>query len=189
MTRIVIIAGLSGAGKTTLLKAAAGRHKVVTVGTLMADIGVEKGMVADRDKIKALPHRQVDELRGLAFRRVARTAGDILLDTHVTIEREPKLEPALPFDSVRRLGGVRSLIYVNARSQDVLARRAKDKAIRSRERQAPEDLDTQRAIDLSILGYLSTALNMPMYVINNSEGRIKEAAAELRRAIRESFSD
>lgn len=189
MTRIVIIAGLSGAGKTTLLNAVGSDYKVVNIGTVMSDVGIERGMVADRDQIKALPHGQIDELRDLACVQISNTDADILLDTHMTIEKEPKLEPALPFDFVKALGSVRALVYVNAPSADVLARREKDTAIRSRERQQPKDLDAQRVVDLSILGYLATALNLPMYIINNGEGRQEAAAGELKAAIKESFSD
>lgn len=189
MARVVIVAGLSGAGKTTLLNSIGkGNYRIVSMGTLMKDIGVERGMVTDRDQIKRLPSRQTNLLRQLASRRFSSSKDNILLDTHLTIEHEPRLEPALPFGFISRLG-VKALVYVNAPSKDVIARRAKDAAIRSRERQKPKDLDTQRAVDLSIMGYVATALNLPMYVINNNNGRIRTATKELRSAIGASFGE
>jgi adenylate kinase len=188
-TKIVIITGLSGAGKTTLLDAIPGRrYRVVTIGTLMEKDGIEKGFVKNRDELKTLDHKRFNRLRRDAYAQFSKIKGDLILDTHTTIEKEPKLEPALPLSFIKGLN-IRAFIYVNASSEEIMARREKDSRLRPRERQSYAALDIQRIVDLSILGYLSTHINAPLYIINNGEGRIGAASKELSKAVAESFSD
>ncbi len=187
-TKIAIVAGLSGAGKTTLLTMASKGYKTINIGDIMENEGIRMGLVRDRDELKRLPHGTSDMLRHRAYMKFAKITGNIILDTHTTIEKEPRLEPALPHTFINNLK-IRSLIYVNAQSKEILARREKDRKFRPREVQDASSFDLQRMIDLAILGYLSTHLNVPLYVINNNDGRKAEAATEMAQALKESFSN
>ncbi len=188
-TKIAIVAGLSGAGKSTLLGKAGKGYKVANIGDLMLEAALRKGLAKDRDAIKRLSHGEVESLRDSAATALIKLKGEIILDTHMTIEKGAKLEPALPHSFMQRLRPARALIYINATSGEVMARRRKDRGLRSREIEESAALDVQRTVDLAILGYLSTHLNMPLYIIENREGHADRAAKELASALREAFGN
>ncbi len=185
--RIAILTGLSGAGKTTLLSKAGKGFRTVNIGDIMMAVGKGLGLKGGRDGLKKLPPRELFRLQKLAYAKFSKIPGNIVLDTHVTIEKGQRLGPALPHAFINGLN-IRTLVYINAPSESIVARRRKDRGSRSREPQSTSSLDIQRTIDLSILGYLSTHLNVPLYVINNADGRMGQAVRELSSALRESFS-
>lgn len=186
--KIAIVTGLSGAGKTTLLSMAGRGFRIVNIGDIMETVGKGLALTGDRDELRGLPPKELFRLQRLAYAKFARMTGNIVLDTHVTIESNQRLGPALPHAFINGLN-IRTLVYINAPSPSIVKRRRKDRGSRSREPQAAASLDVQRTIDLAILGYLSTHLNVPLYVVDNLDGRKRQAARELARALRESFGD
>jgi adenylate kinase len=187
--KIVIVAGLSGAGKTTLLdKLASSRRnfKTVPLGLLMNEEAKRLGIKTDRDTIKRLENKTISKLRTAAFRKVSKMNGNVIVDTHLSIEGPNRFVPGLPLGVLKGLNVV-GIVYVNANSDEIVKRRQKDKKIRSRENQEISALDIQRTVDVSILAHYATVLDVPCYVIHNREGHSNIAAKELDIALKDAF--
>jgi adenylate kinase len=189
MAKIVIVAGLSGAGKTTLLEkpATSKGYRTAALWLLMKDEAAKRGIKAGHDTLKRLDNTRMSVLRSAAFKRVSKMNGNVIVDTHLSIEQANGFLPGLPRNAMKELKKVVGIIYINASSQEITKRRRKDKMMREREDQSASSLDMQRAIDLSTLAYYATELNIPCYVIHNREGHQDIAAKELRSALRNAF--
>ncbi len=193
MPKILTITGLSGAGKTTLLNRVSAKrlkvkYRVVNVGTLMAETALREGTVVDRDELKGMSKRGIERLRERAFRSLMKMEGNVLLDTHLTVESGPRMVPGLPKDAIKSLGSVVGLVYIDAPSSEIIARRKKDKS-RKREMQDEFILDSQRSIDFATLAYYSSDLNISLYIINNRDGFLKDAVNGLERTLADAFGD
>ncbi len=188
--KMVIVAGLSGAGKSTLLKrlgASAKRYKIVALGLLMKDEAAKRGIGAGQDTLKLLDNKRVSLLRGIAFKKVSKMNGNVVVDTHLSVEGANGFAPGLPSAVIHGLKGLAGMVYIDADSHEILKRRQKDKTIRNREQQSAASLDVQRAIDLSMLAHYAVELNIKCYVVRNREGKAEIAAMELSRALNDSF--
>lgn len=193
MAGTVIISGISASGKTTLIGMAKPSCEIVTLGSVMEKIGIEMGLVRNRDELKSLSHTQDNKLRSRAWDQISKGESGIgkilVLDTHTTIETGARLEPALPSEFVSSISGLRSLVYVSAPSSVIIERRQKDASIRPRGPDTERMLDMQRSVDLSVMGYLSASRNLPLYIIENDGSNTESAVSELKRAIEESMAD
>ncbi len=187
---MVLIVGISGAGKTTLLKRIPEKYLIYNAGSLMLDIAKAENLASDRDGIKKLDLKTSTALREEAFKKLAELHGNIIVDTHITVENAEKslLTTGIEFSLASKLP-VLGLIYIDAPSREIFERRQTDAGMRSRESQTEEDLDKQRVIDLSVLSYYMTYLNIPLYIINNRQGRLDEAASKLNAALLDLFGE
>ncbi|MEM3841073.1 MAG: AAA family ATPase [Candidatus Micrarchaeaceae archaeon] len=187
--KAVIVTGSPGAGKTTLLGMLHLRGTdIVNVGSIMKDIALEKGYVNDRDEIRKLGLGKIDYLREAAFNKISNMSGNIVIDTHATVESEGKFVTGLPMRILGKADWLRAFVYIDAKSQDILLRRALDTK-RHREREGKDALDLQRSINLSTLAFYSSYLNISLYVIKNEQGMLEQSAAALKKAILESLGD
>ena len=181
--KIIIVAGLSGAGKTTLLnKLKPGNYKIINIGTLMKEELSKNGEEINRDIIKKLSNKDLSKLRNIAFGRVQKLKGNIVLDTHITIESGLGILPGIPYSTLRFLNNLSAFVYINAPSEDIIKRRKTDKS-RNREEQDVFNIDMQRMVDMSTLSYYTSHLNISLYVINNKSGRLIEALKKLQSTI------
>ncbi len=195
--KILIVSGLSGAGKTTLLDKLQKRNSgvdytVVNIGSMMKEMGMEHKYIKNRDEIKLLSKNRIDKLRRDAYYRVSGMSGNIVLDTHTTIENNKmsSIMPGLPYHSLIHLKKISGLIYINAPTEDILKRRLSDKK-RSREIQDSGAIKAQRIVDISMLSYYSTYLNISLYIIDNIDGKknLAVALSKLEGAFKEVFGD
>ena len=133
--KIVIVTGLSGAGKTTLLNMLKpNKYKIINVGTLMKDELHRRRVNVDRDTIKKLDSAELSRLRNIIFSKISKIDGNVVLDTHVTVENGLGVSPGIPYSTLKFLGGLSAFVYVNALSEEIMERRRKDKS-RKREKE------------------------------------------------------
>lgn len=188
--RVVIVAGLSGAGKTTLLDRIRNRkgirYKTVNIGTLMVAEMAKRGKPTDRDALKRLERKYWALLRIAVVKDIATMKGNIVIDTHMTIKSGEWFSPAMPYDSVKHLGGLSQIIYVDAPSKDIVRRRNADKS-RQRDRISVRTIDLQRTIDMASMAYYATYLNIPLCIIENKDGGLEAAAEGLSEALFDAF--
>ncbi len=187
---MVFIVGISGAGKTTLLKMIPEKYPIYNAGSLMLEIAKAKNLASDRDSIKKLDLKTSTALREEAFMNLAKLGGNIIIDTHITVENAEKSLFTSGLDiSIASKLPISGLVYIDAPSHEILERRQMDATMRSRESQTEEELDRQRVIDLSVLSYYMTYLNIPLYIINNRQGKLEEAARRLNAALHDIFGE
>ena len=182
--------GLPASGKTSVIDGAIGRlhmYKIVTIGTLMADAALKKGISKDRDALRYLKTGAIDRLRHAAFATVARMGGAVIVNTHATVEQNGRFITGLPEKEVNMLN-VKGLIYIDADPKAIARRRSKDSS-RKREAESVNEIEMQRQIDLSTLAHYATYLNIPLYIIQNKEGALKESQSRFKDALKDIFGE
>jgi adenylate kinase len=189
MAKFIIIMGSPGAGKSTLLNNLKDKYNIVNVGSLMLKHALSLHYVKDRDEIRYLNKTRMDRLRFMAFDDIKKMEGKILIDTHASVEQNGKFAPGTPKKVLKHIGlaRIKALIYIDAPTKDILFRRKMDK---SRKREIEPDIliDTQRMINMALISAYSSDLNIPLYIIFNRQGKLKESTLELAKHIMDAFS-
>jgi adenylate kinase len=185
---IVFVCGSPGAGKSTIVNRLAKNrnYRVLNVGTLMMEIAIKKKYVKDRDQLRFLGSKRLLQLQKETFSKVSGMKGNIILDTHATVEQNGRYVPGISINAARNLGGLAGLIYIDALTEDILKRRKSDRT-RRRENERPELIDIQRPINISILSACSVFFNIPLYVVFNEQGRLESSVAQMRKHLKNIF--
>lgn len=184
--KLIIVAGSPGAGKTSIVQSIKNnkKFKIVTVGTVMEEISTKMGLVKHRDEIRYLDLETMNRVRTKAFKEIGLMKGNIILDTHMTIEREGKHVPGLPALILSHLKNLVGIIYIDATTDEILERRRNDKT-RKREMEDKEIIDMQRIVNVAMLAYCSIHLNISIYTIHNRENSIEKTIKEFKKALKD----
>jgi len=188
--KIVFICGSPGAGKSSVIEGISHNksYRIINVGTLMIETAIAKGYAKDRDDIRSLPKERFNELQIMAFKEVSKMGGNIILDTHATVEQNGRYLPGVTFGHREHLKGLSAFIYIDALTQDI-SRRRKDDKTRRRENERLEMIDVQREINISILSACSASLDLPLYVVFNEQGELDRSVKELKVHLKEIFGE
>lgn len=188
MAKIVYVCGSPGAGKTSIVEGIADNknYKIVNVGTLMTDMALKNGYVKNRDDLRFLERERFTELQIMAFKEISKMGGNIILDTHASVEQNGRYFPGISIDSMKHLDKLVGFVYIDALTQDIARRRHGDHT-RRREKERLELIDVQRLINVSILSTCATHLNLPLYVVFNEQGELDMSVGELRTNLKDVF--
>lgn len=183
--KIVFVCGSPGAGKSSVVSGVEENknYKIVNVGTLMTEMAIAAEHIKNRDEIRFMDKKSFNELQIQAFKQISKMDGNIILDTHATVEQNGRYLPGITIGHRQHLEGLVGFIYIDALTQDI-ARRRKSDTSRRREHERLELIDVQREINLSIMATCSTVMDLPLYVVFNEQGElektIKEFAVQLK---------
>ncbi len=184
MDGAVFITGQSGVGKTSIIDRITNEMSDCTafhIGTLIANMAVNKGLIKEADDMKMLDEATIMRLRLAAFEIISKTPGITIVDTHISIIRGNRVVTGMPDRGIARLK-LRGIIYIDADAGDIIKRRVADFEGR-RAKQAEYEIDAQRQIDMSILGRYITSSELPVYIIKNRQGHIGESTESVKEAI------
>jgi adenylate kinase len=185
--KIIIICGAPGVGKTTVANALARDGRTVAnIGTMMNELGSSgKYYVKSRDRIRYRSMEVNSRLRLNAARRIRRMHGDVIIDTHASVIAGDKVVSGMPLNFMKPLAGeVSAIIYLDASNAELIARRLKD-SDRNRQRQSDLEIDRQRDVNLATLSYYMVTLDIPIYIINNRENKVKDTVKSCEDVIRD----
>ncbi len=193
MGRYIIVTGSPGAGKTAITSGAGPKDlprklELVNVGTLMLEEARKLKYTDDRDRIRYMDPKHMGRIRKLAFSKLAKMSGDVVVDTHDYVEENGRFVPGMPERLLLQLGKIEAFIYVDAPEVELLSRRRKDKT-RKREIEDPELLGIQRMLNLSALSYYSSAFDIPIYVIENRTGFLNESIKKYASTVKEVLAE
>jgi len=186
--KIVFVCGSPGAGKSSVIEGISSNknYRVVSVGSLMEEIALKNGYAKNRDELRFLPKERYDSLQVVVFKKISEMEGNIVLDTHATVEQNGRYMPGITFKKAEHLKPLAAFIYIDALTQDIEDRRKGDET-RRREKERPELVDVQREINMSILSACSAYLDLPFYVVFNEHGKLENSVKELKAHLREIF--
>ncbi|MDE1870645.1 MAG: AAA family ATPase [Candidatus Micrarchaeota archaeon] len=186
--KIVFVCGSPGAGKSTIVNSIAKdrKYKVLNMGTLMMDIALSKKYVKDRDELRFMSRERVNELQILTFQRISKMNGNIILDTHATVEENGRYLPGFAVSHINHLKRLVGFVYIDSLTSDIAKRRKSDRT-RRRENERLDFIDVQREINLSILSTCSTYFDMPLYVVFNEQGKLRESIKQTKSHLKDIF--
>lgn len=186
--KIVFICGSPGAGKTSMINGISSNpnYKIVNVGTLMTELAIKKAYVKTRDEIRFLDKARLNEMQIYVFDEISKMDGNIILDTHATVEQNGRYLPGISLEYASHLKNLVAFVYIDALTQDIAGRRKGDKT-RRRENERVELIDVQREINLSILSACSAHFNLPLYVVFNEQGKVEASINHLKSHLKDIF--
>ncbi len=188
MARLILVFGTQGAGKTTVLSGISSA-KVVNVGNEMLKIFSKAFGITNRDQIreKALTnYAYMVKVRNYILKKAGAMPGNVIVDTHATVKKGDAYELGLSFKDLDALKGkTAAIVYIDASDKDVFARRDKDSGSRKRERDTPAELQRHRNINLVLTSFFSLYLEVPIYIIENADGSLKESQKRVEEIIKE----
>ncbi len=189
--RVILVFGSPGAGKTTVITKSIGNntaYRIINIGTLMKDIAIRKGYVKNRDDVRYLPIKIATGLRKAAIDHIGRMHGNIVIDTHASVERGDRYFPGMPLEVLKGLGGLAGIIYVDAETDDIIKRRKSDKN-RKREIESARTIDMQRLINIAMISNISAHLNISIYIIENDGGMLQSAEKDFKAALKDIINE
>lgn len=183
---LAVITGIPGSGKTTVsnkaleeLERQGVKYELVTYGTVMAEIAIQTGLVKDRDEMRKLPTDKQKEIQKEAAKKIHEQAekGNVLLDTHCTINTPRGYLPGLPADILTILGPD-IILLVEVSTEDIQLRRESDKS-RARDAESLESMATHQEVNRMIGSAYSVISGATIKLINNPQGKLELAVDEM----------
>ena len=180
--------GIPGVGKTSLLAEMVkilqemGRSvKVISFGTMMFDIASERG-ITDRDQLRKLGIADQKKIQEAAASRIAETVEQIvIIDTHAFVRSPEGYYPGLPAHVLEIINPT-NFVSVVARPEEIFSRRIKDNS-RNRDKVNILDIKKELAAQSGMMSACAVITGSPIKHIQNSEGRIGEAADKIIRSM------
>jgi adenylate kinase len=190
MKKLVIVLGSPSAGKSSVVSPLKNNKKyiIVNMGDVMLEIAKKRKLATSQDKLRYLTPDQQTDLRDAATEQIAKINGNVILDTHATIEQHGRFFPGLPFYMVEHFKHVAGLFYIDAETDQIMERRKKDKT-RQRELEEKWLIDTQRDLNLAIMSYYASDLNIPLYIIDNEDGKLDQTRNTFKKHLEDAFGE
>ncbi|MGI0141135.1 MAG: AAA family ATPase [Candidatus Micrarchaeales archaeon] len=187
MGRIIIFMGTPGAGKSSVISGISHNFKLINIGTEMLTIAVKEHGIKDRDDMRKLGAEKIKQIRNKVFDGIRTDKSNIILDTHASVRSGPRFVPGFTVDELQSLNQIETIVYVDASSKEIMARRGKD-LTRRRDVEDETDLEEQREINLSLIGTYAAIIGIPIYIIKNNDGHLKQALEQANKIATDIFA-
>ena len=178
----VVVAGIPGAGKTTVLNEALKIKSmdVINYGDVMFEMAKQDG-IKDRDEMRKMPQEKQREWQISAAEKIEKM-DNIIIDTHSTIKTPYGYLPGLPYHILQIIKPDR-IILVEARAEEILARRKKDEGVRQRDAESVEEIETHQMMNrMAAMGY-AVLTGATVKIVHNRQGKLEEASQEIARVL------
>ncbi len=196
---LVVAVGVPGVGKTSvirrvqeILEARGIKSQVINFGDVMKEI-----LPVDREKMRKLPVAEQRKAQAEAAKRILKKAesfkGISFVDTHIFIRTREGYMSGLPARVLDARGEkLKSIIVIEASPEEIFSRRQKDMQLgkRVREEYARESVEAIRMHqEITRSGAVVAAVmyGALLIIVNNSEGKLEEAAREIADKLISSF--
>ncbi|MFH0889886.1 MAG: adenylate kinase [Candidatus Aenigmatarchaeota archaeon] len=192
---LVIVAGAPGVGKTTVQNVALEQLqqtkpiKVAMFGDYMFSIAEKEKLVKNRDEMRTkIPREKYKDLQAKAAEQIAADAKsrNVIVNTHLSMITAFGIIPGLPLNILKMLDP-KLIVIVEADPEEIAIRQKTDK---ERERSDFGDAGKLREFQnysRSCAAAYSVIQNVPVKIIMNRHGKIREAAGELTEVLRNVF--
>ncbi len=187
MAEVFLVFGTSGSGKTTVL-ARVRNAKPVSMGTELHEAYEKRFGGLDRDALRFKELETYDYLsraRSSILGRLAKRPGTLMLDTHACLKASSGYIPGLSLRDCSLLrGSTKAILYIDAKTKDIISRRKRDKS-RRRGGESAEELDRLRSIGIGLSMSYALQLQVPVYIVQNAN--VDVAAKEVEGIVKRSL--
>ena len=182
MNRLIIIAGVPGAGKSTVLDEVynkrADKFSVVSFGTEMLNLCIEKKIVEHRDQMRGLKHKLQHELQIEVSKIIANKEGNILLDTHCAVKTPGGYMTGMT-DEMLDILKPKAIILVDAHEVEIAGRRKTDKNRKTRTMEAFDEIKLHKKMNRSFAVSFAQKSNALVKVVQNHTGEFDRCVKEI----------
>ncbi|HYA21683.1 MAG TPA: adenylate kinase [Thermoproteota archaeon] len=187
MGRLAIVVGIPGVGKTTVManfvemcQQKGIKASVLTMGTLMLEEAIARGLAQDRDGLRKLTLKQQRELREASVPKILgakKEASVVLLDTHFMVRSRGGYLIALPAEF---LGSISPefFVIVETSVEEIVRRRNKDKE-RTRDVVDRSEVKLEQDITRQSAFLLASLYNADVVRVLNKKNQAAQAAGKL----------
>jgi len=187
MGKLAIVVGIPGVGKTTVManfvemcQQKGIKASVLTMGTLMLEEAIARGLAQDRDGLRKLTLKQQRELREASVPKILgakKEASVVLLDTHFMVRSRGGYLIALPAEF---LGSISPefFVIVETSVEEIVRRRNKDKE-RTRDVVDRSEVKLEQDITRQSAFLLASLYNADVVRVLNKKNQAAQAAGKL----------
>ncbi len=184
---LMIIAGAPGVGKTTVQNVAleqlhnAKPIKVATFGDYMFEAARKAGIVENRDEMRTkIPREKYKDLQRDAAKEIAKEAKEcsVIVNTHLSMITSFGIIPGLPVDILKTLDP-KLIVIIEADPGEIALRQKADKGRNRSDFGGANRLAEFQNYSRSCAAAYSVLQNIPVKIILNRQGKIRESANEL----------
>ena len=186
--KVVIVTGIPGSGKTTVCRELVRlaqeegiKVEVLNYGDVMVEIMAKSGRELHRDELRrmSISAQKIVQAEAAAklAKAVERAEGHVIIDTHMVVRTGSGYLPGLPkhvLDALRP----DLLVLIEARPEEIAARRVKD-AGRMRDERTLKELEEELAFSRMVASACSVLTGAPVAIVENPTGRQEEAARKV----------
>jgi len=186
--RVTVVTGIPGTGKTTvcnelsdLAKKSGRKVTVINYGSVMLELSKERGKSIHRDEIRKSDLSFQHELQIKAARvisqRTAKTEGEVIVDTHMSIKTNDGYWAGLPFDVLQILSPS-LFVLIEAEPCEVLSRRFRD-ITRKRDKVLENEIAEEFMFSRLMAATCAVLTGASVKIVKNSAEKQVEAAKEI----------
>lgn len=187
MGRLAVVVGIPGVGKTTVMdnfvemcQQKGIKARVLTMGTLMLEEAVARGLAQDRDGLRGLTLKQQRELREASVPKILgakKEATIVLLDTHFMVRSRGGYLIALPRKFLESISP-ESFVIVETSVDEIVRRRNKDSE-RTRDVVDRPEVRLEQDITRQAAFLLASLCNADVIRVLNRRNQAAQAAGKL----------
>lgn len=182
MNRVIIIAGVPGAGKSTVLddvaKKRSEKFEVISFGTEMFNLCLEKKLVENRDQMRNLSHSLQHEMQIETAKNISNKNTNVLLDTHCAIKTPGGYMTGMT-DEMLSILKPKAIILVDAHEVEISGRRKTDKARLTRTVEAYDEIKLHKKMNRSFAVSFAQKSNALLKVVQNHTGEFDKCVNDI----------
>jgi adenylate kinase len=174
----IVVTGVPGVGKTTVMTAAAEAKglKVVVYGSEMFRVAKARGFVKDRDEMRRLAPEVQREVQRAAAEAIA-TLGEVIVDTHCTVQTPKGFLPGLPAWVLEALKPS-TIVLVEADPKEIHGRRSKD-STRARDADSEPMIQRHQELNRAAAMAYATLTGATVAIVYNHDGKVEDAIQQI----------
>jgi adenylate kinase len=185
----VIITGVPGVGKTTVvnealkkLKEEGVEYQPINFGSFMFEVAKSEGIVQDRDQMRTLDRTVQKRLQQLAAQAIAKTPGNLLIDTHASVKTPKGYLAGLPEWVLREIMPD-TIVLVETDDDQILMRRLSDET-RTRDKEGSRSISEHQQFNRSIAAAYAMVTGCTIKIIINPDFLLEQASQNLVETLR-----
>ena len=189
MGKKVVITGVPGVGKTTVINRAIAElgaegieYQPLNFGTCMFEVASERGLVRDRDEMRKLDQAQQRDLQRNAAQFIARSEGNIIIDTHCTVKTPKGYLTGLPEWVLKELMPD-TVILVETDEDQNLKRRLSDET-RVRDLEGYNDILEHQQFNRSMGAAYAMLTGCTVKIVKNPDFLLDKAVEDMKDILR-----
>ncbi len=189
MGKKVVITGVPGVGKTTVinraieeLSAEGIEYVPLNFGTCMFEVASGQGLVRDRDEMRKLDQAQQRDLQRSAAQVIARSEGNVIIDTHCTVKTPKGYLAGLPEWVLRELMPD-TVILVETDEDQILKRRLSDET-RVRDLEGYNDILEHQQFNRAMGAAYAMLTGCTVKIVKNPDFLLEKGVEDMKDILR-----